>query len=157
MSTHDQKIAYTKKLRQYRIENRLCVYCGEPSDTGPKGSTRWCNACRNKQREMRKRLDTDSTYKRNVRIKAMDRYGRACARCGFSDHRALQFHHINGDGKEDRKRLRTPFHLCQEIVRNGVRGDIELLCANCHTIEHYTGNDYRPDNRGMTTPGYRGK
>lgn len=46
-----------------------------------------------------------------------------CQRCGFSDHRALTVHH------KDRNRS------------NNDPSNLELLCWNCHAIEHYDHKD----------------
>lgn len=60
----------------------------------------------------------------------------SCVRCGFDDHRALIFHHIDPATKD--------FAIGQ-VIRHGfsmasVLDEIdkcEVLCANCHHIEHY--------------------
>lgn len=60
-----------------------------------------------------------------------------CEKCGYNDHRALQFHHCNND-KE---------HNVSDMLRNGYPLDkikeealkCMVLCANCHQIEHYHG------------------
>ncbi len=41
-----------------------------------------------------------------------------CNRCGFSDIRALEVHHIDRDRS------------------NNKLNNLEILCANCHSIEH---------------------
>jgi len=46
-----------------------------------------------------------------------------CEVCGFDDIRALVYHH------KDRNR------------RNNTDANPQLLCANCHTIEHYEKRD----------------
>jgi len=46
-----------------------------------------------------------------------------CQRCGFEDTRILIVHH------KDRN------------THNNVEENLELLCANCHLIEHYEAND----------------
>ena len=59
-----------------------------------------------------------------------------CERCGFCDYRALQFHHNKGN-KE--------FNI-GEVTKRGISWDkalheikkCEVLCANCHQIEHST-------------------
>lgn len=58
-----------------------------------------------------------------------------CNRCGFSHPAALQFHHTDPSTKEvavgavagswSLKRLQKEIDKC------------EVLCANCHAIEHY--------------------
>jgi hypothetical protein len=54
----------------------------------------------------------------NYRIKAFKNYPKACNRCGFDNEQALEVHH------RDRDRL------------NNDLSNLEILCANCHTIEH---------------------
>ena len=59
-----------------------------------------------------------------------------CAKCGFSDYRALQFHHRDGQDKKfnigqvkvsgaGEKRLMEEIAKC------------DILCANCHSILHH--------------------
>lgn len=56
-----------------------------------------------------------------------------CERCGFNDHRALQFHHIDGDDKvaEIANMRGWGFDTIKEEIAK-----CEVLCANCHQIEH---------------------
>lgn len=46
-----------------------------------------------------------------------------CERCGFNDKRALCMHHV------DRNR------------KNNIGENLELLCWNCHVIEHFDSKD----------------
>jgi hypothetical protein len=59
-----------------------------------------------------------------------------CNRCNFNDYRALQFHHINSEEKENT--------ICQGILNGWSKQKLqeeinkcEILCANCHFIEHF--------------------
>lgn len=59
-----------------------------------------------------------------------------CKRCGFSDWRAIDAHHIN----REKKRSSIP-----RLIRNGVSAIklleelrlCESLCKNCHAIHHH--------------------
>ena len=59
-----------------------------------------------------------------------------CVRCGFRHPAALQFHHKKPEEKE--------FDICSGVL-NGRSKEVlereiakcEILCANCHAIEHY--------------------
>jgi hypothetical protein len=61
--------------------------------------------------------------------------GRSCIRCGFSDPRALHYHH-----RDPSQKTRN----ISEIYLNGwgwerIEKELakcDLLCANCHHIEH---------------------
>lgn len=59
--------------------------------------------------------DGTSDYRRNALLE----YGQVCNRCGFDKHEgALQVHHIDRDRN------------------NNNLNNLEVLCANCHLIEH---------------------
>ena len=64
------------------------------------------------------------------------RYDAACTVCGYSDYRALDFHHVEPADKID-----TIAQLANRSV-SWHRIETELakcvpICANCHRIEHY--------------------
>ena len=78
----------------------------------------------------------------------MRKYGGRCARCGYTDERALQFNHKNGDGYLHRvakfHRSRTglkakhdPREWLRFLFDAPIQADIELLCANCNQIYEY--------------------
>jgi hypothetical protein len=58
-----------------------------------------------------------------------------CARCGFADYRALEFHHEGAQDKEFNladmvRRAHSREHILKEIAKCAV------LCSNCHRITH---------------------
>jgi hypothetical protein len=58
-----------------------------------------------------------------------------CIRCGFDDARALQFHHINPSDKLfaiGNRYMAYTWDIIQKEIDK-----CEILCANCHSIEHY--------------------
>ena len=58
----------------------------------------------------------------------------SCNRCGNSDYRVLHFHHTNANKEfniSSKVGRRTLLSLMKEIDK------CEVLCANCHSIEHY--------------------
>lgn len=82
------------------------------------------------------------TRRKNIR-KWLDEYKEnlICGRCGFSDFRALEFHHFNHNEKD--------FNVA-DMIRSGssiqtILREIEkceVLCSNCHQIEHYEKRNY---------------
>lgn len=93
---------------------------------------RKCQACKNTQQKQRthKTVSWVREYKK----------GLCCERCGFSDYRALEFHHRNPTEKE--------FHIGDFAIHGGsiekIKREIEkcnVLCANCHRIEHFIENN----------------
>lgn len=66
--------------------------------------------------------------------------GDKCAKCGFSDWRALQVDHINQRAPhEDKSNSMKKF--CQ--ILNGKRAvtDYQLLCANCNTLKVWDNDE----------------
>ena len=54
--------------------------------------------------------------------------GGKCVRCGFSDIRALQIHH---------RLIKTKIRKLDYLTKKYDLNKVELVCANCHAIEHY--------------------
>lgn len=105
-----------KELKEFRIANQ-----------GKQNYHRWiCFPCeRITLDERRNQYRNDYiSYKKTLK----------CNRCGNSDHRVLQFHHKDDDkefnvsSKVGQRKLES---LMKEIMK------CEVLCANCHMIEHY--------------------
>ena len=57
----------------------------------------------------------------------------SCARCGFDDYRALQFHH-NGDKEGNIATMMSGGASLDTIKKEASK--CEVLCANCHQIHH---------------------
>jgi hypothetical protein len=80
-----------------------------------------------------------TTNQRRSRLREwLDDYKRAlaCERCGFSDYRALQFHHSEKGIKDSN--VADMIRSCLSV--RAIRAEIAkcaVLCANCHQIEHY--------------------
>lgn len=58
-----------------------------------------------------------------------------CSKCGYSDYRALEFHHHNDDKKYSIARMPAA-----DYPWNTIKKEIDkciVLCSCCHRIEHY--------------------
>lgn len=88
--------------------------------------------------------DKNREYQRNhIKQRRRKRHkelleGKVCERCGFDDFRALEFHHTNPEEKEFTigRILAGKMNVLLEEIKK-----CELLCANCHRIEHSMHND----------------
>jgi len=90
------------------------------------------------------------TYYKNYRLNKIQEYktqvfdilGRVCVHCGYSNPRALQIDHIEGNAKEDKKLRPNAYSYYKKIVeRNGV--GYQILCANCNMIKSFSGKEHR--------------
>jgi hypothetical protein len=83
------------------------------------------------------------TYK-ILRKMALDKLGGKCARCGFSDYRALQIDHVNGGGLEELRAYSWRGYLPK--VLEDKDNNYVCLCANCNWIKR-AENDENPSAR----------
>ena len=83
-------------------------------------------------------------YNRTLRKVSLETLGGKCVQCGFTDFRALQIDHINGNGTKDRKTLRGARFLTN-VVRSFLNKEnkYQLLCANCNWIKRYENKEHR--------------
>src|ERR1700676_3340273 len=70
---------------------------------------------------------------RELKSAVLEKFGSHCAKCGFSDERALQIDHVYNDGYTERKN-KSSLH-CLRKALNDTEGRYQLLCANCNTIK----------------------
>lgn len=106
----------TKELKEFRIANK-----------GKQNYHRWiCFSCERIVLDNRRNQYKNDyiEYKKTLK----------CNRCGNTDHRVLQFHHTDNNKEfnvSNKVGQRTLNSLMNEINK------CEVLCANCHMIEHY--------------------
>lgn len=79
---------------------------------------------------------SDSEYIRGWanKIRAISLIGGCCKKCGNTNIFQLDFHHINKDDKE--KGVGRLRHSRWSVIKEEAK-KCELLCRNCHCIEHY--------------------
>lgn len=73
------------------------------------------------------------------RQKMLDEYGNKCARCGFSDVRALQIDHVKGGNGWKEKRASLGYF--KRVMKHD--GEFQLLCANCNWIKRHEEKENR--------------
>lgn len=114
-----------------------CKYCKEEKPTeefeianivkGKEYRRKKCKSC--------KQLTQNIRRKKTAKIICNLKKSLECVRCGFSDYRALEFHHLDRSTKSFNisESFTWSFGKIQEEIEK-----CEILCANCHRIEHYT-------------------
>ena len=98
-----------------------------------------CDRCREKNRaEWREDIA-------HLKAEVMDHYGGRCACCGEARLPFLTIDHVNNDGKEHRKVMRTGgsgSNFYYKLRKQGFPGDppLQVLCWNCNMAkQHYSG------------------
>ena len=98
--------------------------------TDPKALRRYtlrrarCDAPEHRGRVLAKR--------RERRQALLDAYGGCCARCGFSDARALQIDHVDGGGCQHFKRVPSTTAMQKEMIAAVGTGRFQCLCSTCN-------------------------
>lgn len=78
--------------------------------------------------------------KRNRRLYILEIIGGSkCAKCRFSDVRALQIDHINGGGNKERDLAKSHFAYLTNVLKNPKK--YQILCANCNWIKRYESKE----------------
>lgn len=130
--------SYEKHRDEWKIQRRL----SNPNLTEEQRKTR-----RDKKKiydenyKAKARNSANKSRKQN-RLKVLNYYSQeklVCARCGFSDIRALTIDHIYGGGCDHVKQINTP--LVGWIIRNNFPEGFQILCMNCQKIKQIENNE----------------
>lgn len=100
-----------------------CNICNKPFNQLQGRNRKRCNSCNTKIRRYRNKL------------KAINLLGGKCNRCGFDNPAALEFHHK--DSSEKDFTIGNVANKSWDSIVDEVK-KCELLCSNCHRIEHTT-------------------
>lgn len=135
---YSNKGQYVQIVNHFLLENDLDISHFTPNGRPlvPKVE-KICPVCNNKFKTEPRKVDEQvtcsyscsNTYFRTkeeptvytYRQRALSHYKSCCGRCGFTNILALEVHH------KDRNR------------NNNTMDNLEVLCANCHKIEHGSG------------------
>ena len=120
--------------KENAVDKGLCDRCGKPRNTDK--YKRWCADCSKKYSEEL------TSRARNHKQMAVSLLGGKCNRCGFTNDNlsVFDFHHKDPELKEH--------HIGRHLLKRKNWKDIEpeilkceLLCANCHRLEHGGKNE----------------
>ncbi len=113
------------------------------ADNSKKGHRSNCKSCHSKDCHVRQQTSNYRAARRQECLVLLSQDPPTCARCGFSDERALQIDHVHGGGTAESRKI-GPAGLYARILR-GEPG-YQVLCANCNTIKKVENGElaYRP-------------
>jgi hypothetical protein len=116
---------YYQKTCERRRERRKSVYWSDPEPT-------------------RRRVRVQSSiYDEVKKIQVISHYGKgvgACVVCGEDDLNCLSIDHINGGGREHRKRIGSHFYAW--LIKNGFPEGYQTLCMNCQFKKRVREREY---------------
>lgn len=136
-----------------------CSHCKQMKDSSEflKSLPHYCVACRKERNKKRWLLRDKDRTKEVMRVwrknnlhrkrayhhrdreqlqkRLFDLLGRQCKECGFSDMRALQIDHINGNGHAEKRIFKqNRLRYLRHIIKVNGEG-YQVLCANCNWIK----------------------
>jgi hypothetical protein len=104
------------------------------------GLTSYCKPCSSaydkeayrKNREYR--IGTMRAYRKDVKTKVFDAYGRSCKCCGETEELFLDIDHMDNDGAEHRKehKLNCGTQFYAWLINNNFPSNFQTLCCNCN-------------------------
>lgn len=153
----DRRQAYKLKVKQYCVNNNLCMQC---TKNMPVGGSKYCTDCityrRNASRKRNKKYPTRSKeYHRKIREEVIMKYGGVCVCCGETQFEFLAIDHKNGDGGAERRKLygenkSRSASWCLKLKREPHRKDLRVLCHNCNMARAMYGKCPHENAKGQT-------
>lgn len=98
-----------------------------------------CYLCNRKTIARRRRCNSCNTKIRRIRTKnaAIEYLGGKCKRCGYDKHpAAMEFHHL----RDKDFTIANVANKSWDVIKKEL-DKCELLCSNCHRIEHSNRTD----------------
>lgn len=118
-----------RKYKEYYAKRRasgICIRCKNPVSTS---NNIYC------AEHLQTSRDEAKQYKLNLRDLVYDHYGNQCNCCGENNPLFLTLDHINNDGAEHKRQLKTrdTYRIFRWVVKNNYPDNLQLLCSNCNT------------------------
>jgi len=106
---------------------------------------------RNYRLQNRDRLrEKANRFNHQLKLEVLTHYGGeppCCQICGFEDIRALSIDHIEGDGREHRKKIGSGLRAW--LKRNHYPEGYQVLCMNCQFIKRFERGENRWGTKGV--------
>jgi len=118
----------TRVCRQCNIEGPTDTFASAGIKNGKKYYRYLCKSCYHRSKQPRK--DDLKQFVLNIKKDS------GCSICGFSDYRALQFHHIIAETKHRAVSDMVAHGFSKEKILEEIAKCI-IICANCHQIKHF--------------------
>lgn len=135
-----------KELRNSRVADGLCMYCGKVPFVEP---TKGCTDCNKKSANRQKKFisryqDYGKEYRDDIRKTILEHYGNKCSCCGEEEPKFLALDHVNNDGKIHRAKLGARFPASSYQVylwirKNNYPDTFQILCHNCNMAKSCYG------------------
>lgn len=118
-----------------------CQDCGTLFEASRSDAKR-CKECKLTYRRIRdsdpERRKRRTDRHREVRQQAFEGYGGKCQCCSEFRFEFLALDHVNGGGREERKKMSTR-QIADKVIRLGFPPEYRVLCHNCNQAHGWYG------------------
>ena len=136
-----------KELRELRVSQGLCKFCGLVPHTE---FTKGCGPCNDKASKIQKKFisqnkDYNKQYRDETRVEVLSHYGNRCVCCNESEPKFLALDHMNNDGAAHRREISSNGHPVSSyqmylwIKKNNYPDNFQILCHNCNMAKSFYG------------------
>lgn len=147
----------TKFCYKCKLEHPVTdFYKNKKRKDGLNTACKKCHKLNNKEqreKEPAHLYDLDSKYKHQVKEEVYQHYCKGKPKCmgvkddgtlcEFDDMRALSIDHINSDGAEQRKVVKSKgIDYYRWIKKNDYPSDLQVLCMNCQWIKRHRNKEH---------------
>lgn len=78
-------------------------------------------------------------YTKRKRQEALSKYGGKCTCCGEKIIEFLCFDHVNNDGNQHRKIIKSSRKFYYQLCKNEINESFQILCFNCNMGRQFFG------------------
>ncbi len=127
-----QLSAANRRQAKIREGKSLCIVCGKNKPTKNK---KYCDDC------ARKSSDRHRTWRRQLYDEVLAHYGDKCACCGEPNKAFLTLDHVNNDGAQHRRKLKTKggYRFYRLMKAQWYPPILQVLCYNCNNAKRIYG------------------
>jgi len=138
-----QNVSDPKQLKARREYQKTWREKNRASDRASKDKYKTKNAAQVRRQAILYARERNARLRQHI----LNLYGRKCARCNFSDERALQLDHKKGFAKKyEFNGKKYPYRgviLYSRILLGELpQDDFQLLCANCNWIKRHENGEF---------------
>lgn len=143
--THNEK-HYQKS--QERIKTNICCQCGKNPIDSSRSKYR-CSKCLNKEKELHfaqrdKRNAKSRNYQHRLKDEVLAAYGGPiCKCCGEANKMLLTIDHLENNGMEHRRAIKT-FYIYPWLKKHNYPPGYQVLCFSCNHGRHLNGGTQCP-------------
>lgn len=116
----------------------ICIDCEVYKPIVAKGRCANCKAKHWRSENLERSKEIRKNSFKRTRTLVLSHYGNRCVCCGEKQNEFLAMDHINNNGNEHRREIKT-HAFYSWIKNNNYPNDLQILCHNCNLAKGFYG------------------